>query len=357
MEGQASPWHAPPADYKLLQVVREGWTERQHRDINNGRTGTSSEHKINRGGSLPGKTCANMTLRHSAHNNMLAGSAYLEHQDQVLEMLLKFPRFGTHVMTRHELLYPCGSYRHVHVHIYLLFRLLSCWQTLAHRVFSNLSCDWSCKASSGVLIWLMSTPAEFTLPSTASWRGISSVKSCAHNTDTVDYYWFIIYWFQVKIIDRDPGGILRFPTVSLTLFNNKRSNLPLIYRLYLCSYIFSKRKSSVCVFYPEVLSVCSWVTLGQFQSPLSIVQPLLKLLLIRNKLLPLGVTILPTPWHAHRKMFIYNCAQCLKYACKHTHIIPRVHIKHTQRQAFVQKRTHVQDSQYTGNHPYFSLSW
>lgn len=175
-----------------------------------------------------------MTLRHSAHNNMLAGSAYLEHQDQVLEMLLKFPRCGTRVMTRHELLYPCGSYRHVHVHIYLLFRLLSCWQTLAHRVFSNLSCDWSCKASSGVLIWLMSTPAEFTLPSTASWRGISSVKSCAHNTDTVDYYWFIIYWFQVKIIDRDPGGILRFPTVSLTLFNNKRSNLPLIYRLYLC---------------------------------------------------------------------------------------------------------------------------
>lgn len=294
-----------------------------------------------------------MTLRQSAHNNMLAGSAYLEHQHQVLEMLLKFPRFGTHVMTRHELLYPCGSYRHVHVHIYLLFRLLSCWQTLAHRVFSNLSCDWSCKASSGVLIWLMSTPAEFTLPSTASWRGISSVKSC----DTVDYYWFIIYWFQVKIIDRDPGGILRFPTVSLTLFNNKRSNLPLIYRLYLCSYIFSKRKGCVCVFYPEVLSVCSWVTLGQFQSPLSIIQPLLKLLLIRNKLLPLGVTILPTPWHAHRKMFIYNCAQCLKYACKHTHIIPRVHIKHTQRQAFVQKRTHVQDSQYTGNHPYFSLSW
>lgn len=176
---------------------------------------------------------------------MLAGSAYLEHQDQVLEMLLKFPRCGTHVMTRHEFLYPYGSYRHVHVHIYLLFRLLSCWQTLAHRVFSNLSCDWSCRASSAVLMWLMSTPAEFTLPSTASCSGISSVKSCAHNTDAVDYYWLIIYWFQVKIIDRDPGGIWRFPTVSLTLFNNKHSNLALIYRLYLCSYIFLKRKSCV----------------------------------------------------------------------------------------------------------------
>ncbi|TNN46374.1 hypothetical protein EYF80_043434 [Liparis tanakae] len=57
--------------------------------------------------------------------------------------------------------------------------LQDCWQTLAQRALSNLSCARSREASSGVLNWLMSSPAELTLHSTTSWRGTASVRGRA----------------------------------------------------------------------------------------------------------------------------------------------------------------------------------
>lgn len=63
---------------------------------------------------------------------------------------------------------------------HLLLRSRSSWQMLAQRVLSNFSCDRRRKASSGVLIWLISSPVEFTLPNTTSWTGISSTRSYIH---------------------------------------------------------------------------------------------------------------------------------------------------------------------------------
>lgn len=66
----------------------------------------------------------------------------------------------------------------------------------------------------------------------------------------------------------------------------------------------------VCVCYPEVLLLCCWLALGQSQRALSVVQPLLHRLLIRHKLLPLDVAILPTPWCAHTKQIVIKiCGQ------------------------------------------------
>lgn len=63
------------------------------------------------------------------------------------------------------------------VDTHLLFRSLSCWQTLAQWVLRNLSCVWSREASSGVLNLHMSSPVEFTRHITTSWIGMASVRS------------------------------------------------------------------------------------------------------------------------------------------------------------------------------------
>lgn len=221
------------------------------------------------------------------------------------------------------------SYRHAHVHIYLLCRLSSCWQTLAHRVFSNLSCDWSCRASSAVLIWLMSTPAEFTLPSTASCSGISSVKSCAHNTDAVDYYWLIIYWFQVKIIDRSRWNLKISHSVVDTI---QQQTLKFTFNLQVIFVqLHFLKKEKLCFTFrccrcaPGSLSASFKVPSASFSHSSSSFWS-------KTNFCHLQLQSCQR-LDAHRKMFIYNCAQCLKYAYKHTHIIPRVHIKHIQRQA------------------------
>lgn len=130
--------------------------------------------------------------------------------------------------------------------------------------------------------------------------------------------------------------------MSLTLFNNKRSNLPLIYRLYLCSYIFSKSKS--CVLPLGAVGVL----LGHSQPVSKSPQHHSATPQAPSDPKQTSATCSYNPANAltHRKMFIYNCAQCLKYACKHTHIIPHVHIKHIQRQACRNAHTE-KDSQHT----------